>query len=110
MEGDSGEVSITETDWDKIEDLKEYVPNLYIPGYVPEGYEFEKATVEKYSDDMYKIEFTFIDNKKSYLSMIQASQVESGNKTLFLKESDEIYESRWGTVYISNHQKEYRAC
>lgn len=105
VEGDSGEVSITETDWDKIEDLKEYVPNLYIPGYVPEGYEFEKATVEKYSDDMYKIEFTFIDNKKSYLSMIQASQVESGNKTLFLKESDEIYESRWGTVYISNHQK-----
>ena len=47
VEGDSGEVSITETDWDKIEDLKEYVPNLYIPGYVPEGYEFEKATVVK---------------------------------------------------------------
>ena len=65
VEGDSGEVSITETDWDKIEDLKEYVPNLYIPGYVPEGYEFEKATVVRYSEEAYNCEYLFRNNDKS---------------------------------------------
>ena len=81
VEGDSGEVSITETDWDKIEDLKEYVPNLYIPGYVPEGYEFEKATVKRYSEEIYKCEYLFKTNDKK--------------DTVAL-----------GTIYINNHQKE----
>ena len=104
VEGDSGEVSITETDWEKIEDLKEYVPNLYIPGYVPEGYEFEKATVEKYSEEAYWCECVFKNNEKSF-SIIQTSQSNTGSKTIFMESYDKKIDSDLGTIYIDNHQK-----
>lgn len=103
VEGDSGEVSITETDWDKIEDLKEYVPNLYIPGYVPEGYEFEKATVEKYSEDMYRCEY-FFKNSKNSISILQTSRKQSGSNTMFIDKFDKKIDSNLGIIYIDNHQ------
>lgn len=105
VEGDSGEVSITETDWDKIEDLKEYVPNLYIPGYVPEGYEFEKATVVRYSEEAYNCEYLFRNNDKS-VSITQISQKTSGSNTMFVNEYDTKYDCNLGTIYIKNHQKQ----
>lgn len=105
VEGDSGEVSITETDWDKIEDLKEYVPNLYIPGYVPEGYEFEKATVVRYSEEAYESEYIFNDKQKGNLSISQTSQVDSGNTTVFAEEYEKQADCKLGTIYIDNHQK-----
>lgn len=105
VEGDSGEVSITETDWDKIEDLKEYVPNLYIPGYVPEGYEFEKATVVRYSEEAYESEFVFVNNKAKIISIRQTMQTGTGNKTNFISQSDKMLKCKLGTIYINNHQK-----
>ena len=108
VEGDSGEVSITETDWDKIEDLKEYVPNLYIPGYVPEGYEFEKATVKRYSEEIYKCEYLFKNHGKK-ISIVQASQREEGSNTFFLDEYDKKVDCNLGTVYIDNHQNSISA-
>ena len=105
VEGDSGEVSITETDWDKIEDLKEYVPNLYIPGYVPEGYEFEKATVVRYSEEAYESEFVFVNNKAKSISIRQTMQTGTGNKTNFISQSDKMLKCKLGTIYINNHQK-----
>lgn len=104
VEGDSGEVSITETDWDKIEDLKEYVPNLYIPGYVPEGYEFEKATVKRYSEEMYRCEYIFVSDRND-ITIIQTSQPSSGSKTIFMEEYNKEIDSTLGTIYIDNHQK-----
>lgn len=105
VEGDSGEVSITETDWDKIEDLKEYVPNLYIPGYVPEGYEFEKATVETYTNENYSCEYHFKNNRKR-ITIIHASQDESGSNTMFIDGYDKQDDSNLGVVYINDHQKQ----
>ena len=105
VEGDSGEVSITETDWDKIEDLKEYVPNLYIPGYVPEGYEFEKATVVRYSEEAYESEFTFKNDNKRSVSIMQIGQESSGNKTIFADDYDKKFDCKWGNIYVNNHQK-----
>ncbi|MBC6680174.1 DUF4367 domain-containing protein [Zhenpiania hominis] len=107
VEGDSGEVSITETDWDKIEDLKEYVPNLYIPGYVPEGYEFEKATVKRYSEEIYKCEYLFKTNDgQESFQIVQTSQDETGNQSVFVNEYDKKDTVALGTIYINNHQKE----
>lgn len=104
VEGDSGEVSITETDWDKIEDLKEYVPNLYIPGYVPEGYEFEKATVVRYSDEMYEGEFLFQNSIGKELTITETSQ-SKGTQTYFIEEYREKIETDIGELYITEHQK-----
>ncbi len=105
VEGDSGEVSITETDWDKIEDLKEYVPNLYIPGYVPEGYEFEKATVVRYSEEAYKSEMTFKNSKNKLLSLAQTGQAQDDIETAFIGEYNEKIQCDLGDVYIVEHQK-----
>ena len=104
VEGDSGEVSITETDWDKIEDLKEYVPNLYIPGYVPEGYEFEKATVVRYSEGLYKSDIVFVDDKNEIISIAQTTQKED-SKTIFIEQYEEKFECSLGEVYIVKYQK-----
>lgn len=106
VEGDSGEVSITETDWDKIEDLKEYVPNLYIPGYVPEGYEFEKATVVRYSEEAYESEFRFIRNQNKSLIITQTAQTEDDVHTAFLEDYEKKIHCELGDIYIVKHQKE----
>ena len=105
VEGDSGEVSITETDWDKIEDLKEYVPNLYIPGYVRRGMSFEKATVETYTNENYSCEYHFKNNRKR-ITIIHASQDESGSNTMFIDGYDKQDDSNLGVVYINDHQKQ----
>lgn len=104
VEGDSGEVSITETDWDKIEDLKEYVPNLYIPGYVPEGYEFEKATVKRYSEEMYESQLFFKNKSNEELLITQVSQNE-GTQTYFVEGYKEKVKTSLGELYIAKHQK-----
>lgn len=104
VEGDSGEVSVTETDWNKVSDLKEYVPNLYIPGYVPEGYEFEKATVVRYSDEMYEGEFLFQNSIGKELTITETSQ-SKGTQTYFIEEYREKIETDIGELYITEHQK-----
>lgn len=105
VEGDSGEVSVTETDWNKVSDLKEYVPNLYIPGYVPEGYEFEKATVKRYSDELHDCEYVFKDKRNLVLSITQSAQTENDVQTDYLSDYDEKVQCELGDIYILNHQK-----
>ena len=105
VEGDSGEVSVTETDWNKVSDLKEYVPNLYIPGYVPEGYEFEKATVKRYSDEMYESEFCFVTDQKESLIITQTAQVEDDIQTVFVEDYEKKLHCELGDIYIVKHQK-----
>ena len=104
VEGDSGEVSVTETDWNKVSDLKEYVPNLYIPGYVPEGYEFEKATVETYDEEMYESKFIFKNIESKELLITQTSQ-DKGTQTDFLEKYDQTFSCKLGDVYVTKHQK-----
>lgn len=105
VEGDSGEVAVTETDWDKVEDLREYVPNLYIPEYVPEGYEFEEATVKKYSDETYDSEFIFENNSARDLIISQTALLEDDLQTDFVGEYDKKLNSNSGDIYIVKHQK-----
>lgn len=105
VEGDSGEVAVTETDWNKVEELRKYVPSLYIPEYVPEGYEFKEVQVNRYSDDSYACEYLFTSNGEKYVSITQASYDASGSQTLFLDESNEKRTCNLGTIYIKKHQK-----
>lgn len=109
VEGDSGEVSVTETDWNKVSDLKEYVPNLYIPGYVPEGYEFEKATVVRYSDEAYNCEYTFVNGEET-LFITQTSQADTGSNTTFMSDYDKRVDYGIGTLYISDQEKRISGC
>lgn len=104
VEGDSGEVAVTETDWDKVGELRKYVPNLYIPEYVPEGYEFKEATVSKYSDETYECEYVF-ENGKKQLTIVQMTKEEGDVQTDFVSEYEEISNCRWGDIYIVKHQK-----
>lgn len=41
-----GTVKITIDDWDQVEDSKKEYPDMLVPGYVPEGYVFEKLVIE----------------------------------------------------------------
>ena len=38
--------TMIETEWDKVATIKKNYPDLLIPGYVPEGYEFKELRVE----------------------------------------------------------------
>lgn len=38
--------TMIETEWDKVATVKKNYPDLLIPGYVPEGYEFKELRVE----------------------------------------------------------------
>lgn len=80
------------------------MPNLYIPGYVPEGYEFEKATVVRYSEGLYKSDIVFVDDKNEIISIAQTTQKED-SKTIFIEQYEEKFECSLGEVYIVKYQK-----
>lgn len=43
----------------ELKKAKEFLPGLYVPTYMPEGYEFEKLTIEKFVDNDYQARFTY---------------------------------------------------
>ncbi len=61
---EEGETVWEITDFETAKKAKELVPELPIPGYVPEGYEFEKLTIHLLSNAEYSADYLYSDNNK----------------------------------------------
>ncbi len=57
--------TMIETEWDKVATIKKNYPDLLIPGYVPEGYEFKELRVEV-TEALYTYSYIYEKDKKQF--------------------------------------------
>lgn len=85
------------TDWDEAMKLAEEYPDMLIPDYVPEGYEFKQLKVETGSVGVtYK--FAFQDAKNKRINIIEIPDMED---TLITDYEEEIM-GQLGKIYIKH--------
>lgn len=102
-EGDaegSGETSLREESWDEVLKYKDNLPELYIPGYVPEGYEFSYSELNEYSGSDYDIIYTY-EKGETELSIKYKYLNASGNKVRAIEDKHMHTENTdLGNTYI----------
>lgn len=59
IETEENQISITIDSMDDIQDAVNFMPDLPVPGYIPEGFELETLTVVKYMNGSYWAEYNF---------------------------------------------------
>lgn len=90
-------------DWALVEKEKEIVPELLIPRYIPEGYEFEKLTIETVETGASTCEYIFYDEVGNCLEIEQFNPI--GTMAFDIKNVDRIEETSIGTVYFQQNEK-----
>ena len=58
------EEAVTVLDEKELESAKEFLPGLYVPTYMPEGYNFEKLTLKKYYSGDYQANYWYINGNE----------------------------------------------
>lgn len=59
VETEENQISITIDSMDDIQDAVNFMPDLPVPEYIPEGFELETLTVVKYMNGSYEVTYTF---------------------------------------------------
>ena len=90
------------TDWEDIDEAKKFLEELYVPAYIPEGYEFVSLQITKSMESPYFVLYSYRNNSNNTLSIFQeyTKQIEEG-----LLSVENIYkkeESSLGTIYFSH--------
>ena len=113
-----GSVKIVIDDWKQVEEAKIKYPDMLIPEYIPEGYEFEKLVIEGNALKM-RGQFYFKGNKgdleigessetdvASFYDSTESFQV--GNMTIFFNQDENIayYEDENILIKIKGNVKE----
>lgn len=96
--GSSSEEGWVITDWNEVKTAKASIPELVIPEYVPEGYEFERLTIND-TGDIKNIEYIFVEKNENeiiikvdiYKEMLEGTEV---------YETDRKISTSRGDVYI----------
>ena len=110
---ETGEVFII-TDMKDIDKAKAFWPELCVPEYVPEGYEFEKLEINKitsgnykamylyyYSSDKIKILIENIDNDSNYISKSKGKTIVKDDRVINTY-YDKIYNKIIADVYLDD--------
>lgn len=92
-------------DWALVEKEKEIVPELLIPGYIPEGYEFEKLTIEVISENATICKYLY-DNNKNQTFELQFYNVVGGESSLSIGNITSTVECLYGTIFFQGAEKE----
>ena len=89
-------------DWELVEKEKERVPELLIPRYIPEGYEFEKLTIETVETGTTTAEYVF--NNGVDILEIEIRMRSNNRNSLNINDVVRTLKTIKGNVHI----KEYR--
>ncbi|WP_312091764.1 DUF4367 domain-containing protein [Aminipila sp.] len=66
------------TSMDDLDKAKNFMPDLIIPGYVPEGYLLDELKIEKDNDGRYNAFYTFLKNDKNfYINLFKVDENDS---------------------------------
>lgn len=101
--GSDSEQSWEITDWDEVATNKMLVPDLMVPNYLPEKYEFEKLVIHE-MDNAVSIEYLFLEKGgEEDLILNQFINKESLEST-HIYNSEEVVESNKGNIYITKQE------
>lgn len=102
--GSSGEDCWTITNWDEIETVKATFPDLMIPRYIPEGYEFEELTVEYTEIENETYEYMFSNGQGETIE-IEMAMINKGEIVKNIDQISRIISSGKGAVYVQEDIK-----
>ncbi len=102
--GSSGEDCWTITSWDEIQTVKAAFPDLMIPGYIPEGYVFEKLTVEQVNDKNAVHEYVFLKATGEKIE-IEISMINESETAMTVSQISRVIPSGRGEVYLQEDIK-----
>lgn len=89
-------------DWEQVEDAKDIVPQLLIPEYIPEGYEFEELEIECLNTGASTSRFIFNNKNGKYLKIELFIPV--GYMAFDISGIDKTIECLQGTIYVQNNE------
>lgn len=105
--GDSNIVEYIISDEKYIEVQREKFPEMAIPKYVPDGYEFKKLHIESYGEDDFQASFKYINKGKKELYIDYRHYMEGGVATTsFDAEETDTEESKKGMIYLLKEKGE----
>ena len=109
------EETVTVLDEKDIDSAKEFLPGLYVPTYIPEGYEFEKLKIERYKSGDYWASYYYtngkqniilllgytISSKRTYEAQGDGALIKLNDRKIF-STSDNLTEEQCVTVYTES--------
>lgn len=97
--GSEGEENWEITDWDEVEIAKATIPELIVPEYIPEGYNFKNLFINE-DEKVINIEYVFLNdiNNKKFI-IYQYIHIENLEAT-FINDNSKILKTNKGYVYI----------
>lgn len=101
-EGEDGETYVT-TEWSHVYAAKELYPELLIPEYIPEGYEFEKLIVESFEEGDLFYEYLFSNTNEEILELEIVCQ-KCSTASLNIENKTKKIEYDKGDIYIQNKE------
>lgn len=96
--GSSSEDGWTITDWKEVEIAKATIPELVVPGYVPEGYEFDRLNITGMEGGHKICKYIFLNKEKRVVvnEIIRESELSSYS----IEHYDEVINCIKGKIYI----------
>lgn len=94
-----GATIYTESNWDKVADMRKKFPDLIIPTYVPEGYEFTELEVEQYISIGYKVTYKY-QKGNSELQIEEKTYEKQGEHASILEGKERELKTKKGKCYI----------
>lgn len=87
-------------EWSKVEKAQKYLPELYIPNYIPNRYKFVSLSIQNNAKGFYNVEYLFnnSDGKELFLRQCQKPDNEDNNVIVFDFEEKTIANGK--VVYI----------
>ena len=99
-----GSESIIETDWNKVDKLKDKYPEMITFTDVPEGMEFVSVEVNEESCNMINISYCFSKNDNNIL-VLQEYYTKEKQQTQLLESTDEYIEYKGYKIIIKQESK-----
>lgn len=97
--GSDDEESWEITDWNEVSAMKATIPQLIIPEYIPDGYEFQNVIINDI-ENVTTIDYLFKNSKDNEIIVQEYLQDENLEFTQ-IYESDKQIDSKKGKIYIS---------
>ncbi|MBR0599568.1 hypothetical protein [Sinanaerobacter chloroacetimidivorans] len=86
-------------DWKDIGNAKKFLQELFVPGYIPEGYEFQSLKIKKDGEIGYYAKYQFINSEGSLLSINQYYTEDEPDTVV--TNANKMIETNAGNVYIT---------
>ncbi len=98
--GSSSEDMWEITDWKEVSAMKATIPELVIPEYIPEGYEFERLTIVSI-ESIIDVDYLFVKTGSEQIVLQQKIQTENVEMTQ-IYDYNKCIKSSKGDIYVFN--------